>query len=68
VAIVDLDAGTRVDVQYSAPNVGMWVYGARLPCVRIAPDGRTFVTSEIGFDESKYEKYEKLKSACPIRR
>jgi hypothetical protein len=65
VAIVDLDTGKRVDVQYAAPNIGMSVYGVRLPCIRIAPDGGHFVTAEIGLDETKYEKYVKFKFGMP---
>ena len=65
VAIVDLDTGKRVDVQYSAPNIGMSVYGVRLPCIRISPDGGHFVTAEIGLDDTKYEKYVKFKWGMP---
>jgi ankyrin repeat protein/outer membrane protein assembly factor BamB len=65
VAIVDLDTGKRTDVQYSAPNIGMSVYGVRLPCIRITPDGGHFVTAEIGLDDSKYEKYVKFKWGMP---
>jgi ankyrin repeat protein/outer membrane protein assembly factor BamB len=65
VAIVDLDTGKRVDVQYSAPNIGMSVYGVRLPCIRISPDGEHFVTAEIGLDDTKFEKYVKFKWGMP---
>jgi ankyrin repeat protein/outer membrane protein assembly factor BamB len=65
VAVVDLDTGKRVDVQYSAPNIGMSVYGLRLPCIRVSPDGGHFVTAEIGLDETKFEKYVKFKWGMP---
>jgi ankyrin repeat protein/outer membrane protein assembly factor BamB len=63
--IVDLDTGKRADLQFSAPNPGMSIYGVVLPCLRLAPDGKRMVAFAVGIDESKYEKYVKFGWGMP---
>jgi ankyrin repeat protein/outer membrane protein assembly factor BamB len=63
--IVDLDSGQRSDLQFSAVNPGMSIYGVVLPCLRVSPDGKRLVTAGIGVDESRYERYVKFKWGMP---
>ena len=63
--LVDLDSGKMSKFIVSGPNIGMERFGLQLPTVAIDAVNGLVVTTGIGMDPDKWQKYVKFKLGMP---